>query len=515
MSTPREKLARSLEALRIIREEGVIAIRSAGLSREDRETLSRNGFLLEIRKGWYISANPDAPAGQSAAWHASYWPFCASYLAWRFGDRWCLSPEASLSLHSGNRSVPPQLVVRAPKGGNKPTAFPFNTSLFDIRAKLPTASETVTLEGLRLYSLPAALIEASPGFFLHNPDDARIALASIRDASEIGGLLVDGGRSSVAGRLAGAFRNIGAERIAEEILDAMRSAGYASRERNPFETEMGLPMRPESPYAGRIRLMWNRMRGPVMERFPPPSGIPRNIDAYLAQVQDAYVADAYHSLSIEGYRVSKELVARVRHREWNPEIHDQDRERSDALAALGYWRSYRKVLESLGKVLAGDNPGIVAEQDHGKWFREMFEPSVSAGISKRSDHAGYRNGPVYIRGSRHVPPPREAIIDAMQAIFELLAEETNPSVRVVLGHFFFVYVHPYMDGNGRIGRFLMNVMLGAGGYPWTIVPVESRRKYMTALEEASVRQDIAPFTEMLGALVRNALENTQANGLTD
>ena len=512
MSTPREKLARSLEALRTIQEEGIVAIRSADLSSEHRKTLTRSGFLLKIRKGWYISANPDAPEGQSAAWHASYWPFFASYLAWRFGERWCLSPEASLSLHSGNRSVPPQLVVRAPKGGNKPTAFPFNASLFDIRAKLPSASEAVTLEGLRLYSLPAALIEASPGFFLHNSDDARVALASVRDASEISGMLVDGGRSSIAGRLAGAFRNIGAERMAEEILDAMRSAGYDSRERNPFETELELPMRPESPYAGRIRLMWKRMRDPVMERFPPPPGMPREIDAYLRQVQDAYVADAYHSLSIEGYRVSRELVARVRDREWNPEIHDQDRERSDAMAALGYWQAYRQVLESLGKVLAGKNPGIVAEQDHGKWFQEMFEPSVSAGLAKRSDHAGYRNGPVFIRGSRHVPPPREAIVDAMQTFFELLAEETSPSARVVLGHFIFVYIHPYMDGNGRIGRFLMNVMLGAGGYPWTVVPVESRGKYMAALEEASVRQNIAPFAEMLGALVRNALEDRQANG---
>jgi hypothetical protein len=36
-------------------------------------------------------------------------------------------------------------------------------------------------------------------------------------------------------------------------------------------------------------------------------------------------------------------------------------------------------------------------------------------------------------------------------------------VRVVLGHFIFVYIHPYMDGNGRMGRFLMNVMLAGGG----------------------------------------------------
>ena len=45
-------------------------------------------------------------------------------------------------------------------------------------------------------------------------------------------------------------------------------------------------------------------------------------------------------------------------------------------------------------------------------------------------------------------------------------------MRVLLGHFLFVYVHPYPDGNGPIGRFLINLMLMAGGYPWTAMPVE-------------------------------------------
>ena len=88
----------------------------------------------------------------------------------------------------------------------------------------------------------------------------------------------------------------------------------------------------------------------------------------------------------------------------------------------------------------------------------------------------------------------------MPAFFDLLGEETEPSVRVVLGHFIFVYVHPYMDGNGRMGRFIMNVMLAAGGYPRTIIPVENREDYMDALEGASVRQDILPFARFIGNL---------------
>jgi Fic family protein len=66
----------------------------------------------------------------------------------------------------------------------------------------------------------------------------------------------------------------------------------------------------------------------------------------------------------------------------------------------------------------------------------------------------------------------------------------------------FVYIHPYMDGNGRIGRFLMNVMLASGGYPWTVIPVEKRTEYLQALESASVREEISPLAEFLGSLVR-------------
>ena len=106
----------------------------------------------------------------------------------------------------------------------------------------------------------------------------------------------------------------------------------------------------------------------------------------------------------------------------------------------------------------------------------------------------------------HVPPPREAVRDCMPPLFELLKAETEPAARVVLGHFVFVYIHPYIDGNGRMGRFLMNVMLASGGYPWTVIPLERRDDYMAALELASVRQDIRPFAAFVSGLVRDRLE---------
>jgi len=287
----------------------------------------------------------------------------------------------------------------------------------------------------------------------------------------------------------------------------MRAAGYTVREQDPFKSrlDLALPRREVSPYAGRIRLMWQQMRGAVIENFPAPPRRPKDIDAYLRHVQEVYVTDAYHSLSIEGYRVSPVLIERVRGGDWNPDADKEDREDRNALATRGYWLAYQAVQKSLRRVLRGENPGTVADEDHGAWYRELFAPNVTAGLLRTGDLAGYRNGPVFIQRSMHVPPNREAARDAMPVFFEMLTEEAEPSVRVVLGHFIFVYIHPYTDGNGRIGRFLMNVMLGAGGYPWTVVPLERRDAYMTALEEASVRQNISPFAEFLAQLVDEGL----------
>jgi len=512
MTRPQEKLADSLEALKKLQERGVVAIRSADLSRTHRERLLRNGFLTGVMKGWYIPARPDGAAGESTAWFAAFWAFCAAYLNERFGTEWSLSPEQSLSLLVGNWAVPRQLLVRSPKARNRVTPLPQEISLLDVRAVLPTEGQREEKEGMRLFSVSAALIACTPRYFPQKATDARTSLAMVRDASEVLALLLAGGHSAVAGRLAGAFRNIGRARLADDILKTMRAAGFDVRENDPFSDRpaLALPPRQQSPYVYRVRLMWEEMRKTVLEMFPATPGPVANVNTYMKAVEDIYVTDAYHSLSIEGYRVSPDLIERVRTGAWNPDDDKSDREHRNALAARGYWQAYQAVRESVRKVLRGDNPGEVLDATHGDWYRELFAPSVTAGIIRTADLAGYRIDQVYIRGSRHVPPRHEAVRDLMPAFFDLLREEEEPSVRVVLGHFVFVYIHPYMDGNGRMGRFLMNVMLAGGGYPWTVLPVEKRDEYMAALEAASVEQNIQRLATFLARLVEARLKGHPA-----
>ena len=512
MAAPSEKLARSLEALKDLQDRDVVAIRSSDLGRVDRERLVANGFLQAVIKGWYIPSRPDETADESTAWYASFWDFCASYLNERFGTDWCLSPEQSISLHAGNRTVPPQLLVRSPKGDNKITELPHGTSLLSVRYNMPERRDIEIINGLCLYALVPALIDCSPRFFQQQPTDIRATVATITDASELLAKLLEGGHTTIAGRLAGAFRNLSRERIADDIVATMRAASYDVRESDAFETKPRIILsdREQSPYVTRMRLLWQAMREPVIERFPKSPGLTKDIEGYMQHVDGVYVTDAYHSLSIEGYRVSTELIERVRNQNWNPDNNEEDSEHRNALAARGYYQAFQVVRDSVTKVLKGKNPGTVVDDDHRTWDRELFAPSITAGLLQPADLAGYRNGPVYIRRSMHTPPNREAVRDLMPALFELLTNEPDPAVRVVLGHFMFVYIHPYMDGNGRIGRFLMNVMLAAGGYPWTVIPVEERNDYMAALEAASVREDIVPFADFLGTLVKANLDGKSA-----
>jgi len=504
MAQPSQKLADSLSALKDLQEKGAVAIRTSQLTRTHRERLLKAGFIREVMKGWYTPTRPDEPAGESTGWYASYWSFAAEYFSDRFGEDWCLSPEQSLSLHIGDWTVPKQLLVRSTRGGNKPTKLLFGTSVFDVRLELSPPGDRELKNGLRIFNLPAALIACAPGQFKDHPDDLRTALAMVAEPSDILRRLLGGGRTVVAGRLAGGFRNIGRNEVADQILRAMRAAGHVLHESDPFNNSpaVAFAARETSPYVNRLKLLWASMRPAILQTFPSPPRTRSDAATYLKHVDELYAADAYNSLSIEGYRVSESLIERVRSGNWNPDNDENDRQNRNALAARGYWQAFQRVKTSLKPILAGENPGVVVRRDYDAWYAELFGPSVTAGILKAADLAGFRNGPVYIRRSMHVPPSHEAVRELIPEFFEILQAETEAAVRAVLGHFVFVYIHPYMDGNGRMGRFLMNAMMAAGGYPWTIIPLERRATYMSALESASVNHDIKPFAEFLASLVK-------------
>lgn len=501
MAKVQDKLADSLSVLKQYQdthESGIIqGLRTLGETHSKR--LLRNGYLEQVIKGWYMPTMPGLE-GDSTAWYASYWHFIAAYAKQRFGEDWCLTPEESLDFYAGEIVAPRQLILRSAKGSNNVIQLKHGDTLLDISASLPAQIVVEPQYGLRLYSLGEALAFCTPTYFSRNAVNARTCLLMVDSPEEILRVVADDGNSSRASRLVGALRNVGREAQAQHLLDFMTRLGHDMRPEDPFEDKMTDSFsegRTVSPHAIRLRLMWQRLRAQLLALDLKPTRLSMTEEAVFQQMEASYVRDSYHSLSIEGYRVTESLIERVQAGIWNPQDDAQDADRKNALAARGYYQAFLQVKESIKAILMQGEAGQIVGNDLEKWHFEMFQPCIAAGFIRASDLVGYRREQVYIRGSKHTPMSSAAVRDAMQMFVELLSTEANALVRAVLGHFFFVYIHPYMDGNGRTARFLMNVMLVTGGYAWRIITIEERAAYMAALEKASVEGDIADFATLI------------------
>lgn len=497
---PHEKLAESLAILKALQDDGRRVFQSKELTRTHRERLLSNGFLREIIKGWLMSSSPTSQEGDSTPWYASFWEFCSRYAASRFGQNWHLSPEQSLLLHAQAGTIPAQALIYTPKGTGNSLSLPFQSSLYDLKTpRMPPAEDLIMQDGLRLYRPAAALARIPDGFFTRSPVEAQIALSAIKDSSELLGHLLDEGRTTIAGRLAGALRRVGKAGIADDIVSTMKRAGYDVRETDPFSQHQKMAALGDhfSPVVTRIKTLWATYRDDVLTLAPPEPGLPTDKQAFLKALDDIYKSDAYHSLSIEGYSVSLELIEQVRSGNWDPDTIEADRKTRDALAARGYWQAFQQVKASVAAILEGADPGQTVKTGIRRWYAELFQPSVTAGLLKPGALAGYRSIPIYLRGSRHVPPRWESLPDAMSTLLDLIAEEPNAFVRAVLGHWMTGYIHPFPDGNGRTARFLMNTMLASGGFNWLVIRVDERAQYLATLEDASVGGDIRPFASFI------------------
>mgnify|MGYP002633066401 CR=1 FL=1 len=392
-----------------------------------------------------------------------------------------------------NTQVPKQVVAITRSGGSMNLPLPHGTSLFVYPDPLHLPERVDVRDGLRIMELPEALLRVSAAFFRTRETDAAIALRMVRSPLDVARTALEKGPIDAVGRLVGGWRAIGDGVAADSLRRAVEESGHSFAETNPFHSPPPmLGRRPASPYAGRVAEMWARMREAVSETWesPPPKVA---ADEYLIELDGRAERDAWNSLSIEGYRVTPELIEAVRE---GRDVFDDATQR-DRLAASGYLRAQKSVRASVAAVLEGQDGADVVRRDLDSWYSAMFSPHVEAGLRRRPQLLGYRHQPVYIRGSRHVPPPHEAVPDAMDELFGQLREERLASVRAVLGHFVFAWIHPFTDGNGRLGRVLMNVQLASGGYSWTVVRMENRTEYMAALEAASVEGDIRAFAALL------------------
>lgn len=145
------------------------------------------------------------------------------------------------------------------------------------------------------------------------------------------------------------------------------------------------------------------------------------------------------------------------------------------------------------------------------------------------DAGVYRQVQVEITGARHVPPPPYLVAKRMEDVFHFYDEYAtafHPALLAADMHEKIVTVHPWVDGNGRTSRLVMNLILLQHGYPIARISGddEARLAYYAALEQAQVDGNIEPFRQLvvdyikqsffdyLAAVVVNAGEEMKTKG---
>ncbi|MBN2643845.1 MAG: Fic family protein [Desulfuromonadaceae bacterium] len=165
----------------------------------------------------------------------------------------------------------------------------------------------------------------------------------------------------------------------------------------------------------------------------------------------------------------------------------------DHLEALGHSAAFDKLLQ-LAQGQHIDETAILE-------LHRLFYQRIDA------DTAGhFRTKPVLITGTSFVPPPPSRVPEAMQAFVEAIPcqrQELHPIAFAAWLHIRLANIHPFIDGNGRTARLLMNLALLQSGYPITIIPPVIRGDYITALQ-ASNKGDSQPFVNLLSSLVVEA-----------
>jgi Fic family protein len=115
-----------------------------------------------------------------------------------------------------------------------------------------------------------------------------------------------------------------------------------------------------------------------------------------------------------------------------------------------------------------------------------------------TENAGaYRKINVLISGATHKPPEHFLVAEQMSRFVSSIDDELHPVERAARIHVDFVGIHPFVDGNGRTSRLLMNLELMKAGFPPVVIPVEQRLRYYQALDKAHVEKDYADFIQLV------------------
>lgn len=127
-------------------------------------------------------------------------------------------------------------------------------------------------------------------------------------------------------------------------------------------------------------------------------------------------------------------------------------------------------------------------------------------INRPEDKGVYRRIPVKIMGAHHEPPGPYLVPDQMERLIADLSRDNRHIIETLaLFHLNFEGIHPFIDGNGRTGRLILNLMLMQAGYPSINVKFADRTRYYACFDSYYRDNDVSPMVLMVGGYVKERL----------
>jgi len=199
----------------------------------------------------------------------------------------------------------------------------------------------------------------------------------------------------------------------------------------------------------------------------------------------------YNSNSIEGVTLSRGETALAL-----KGMTVRGRSMTDVLAAQNHAHAIRLVKDlAFGKK-------AIAEQD----ILGLHRAIMSGIISSAGE---YRHGDVRIRGAPFTPPPAHMVQDLVRELVAFVGEnpeELRPIELAAHAHYYMAWIHPFDDGNGRMARLLMNLILLRNRYAIAVVRKVDRKKYLDTLDAVSGRGDFTPFLVFMARCAEQTID---------
>lgn len=193
----------------------------------------------------------------------------------------------------------------------------------------------------------------------------------------------------------------------------------------------------------------------------------------------------YDSAAIEGNTISLEETSNLLFENLVPS--------NKSLREINETLNHKKAFDFLLRY-KGDIDKKFINKLHELVIKDTLKPHLA-------DQAGiYRKVQVYIRGTDWMPPKPEDVPNEMKNLLSWYTRNKktlNPLILAAYFHVAFETIHPFVDGNGRTGRLLMNFILRKNGFPMINIPNRIKSKYYSALKEGQLGGNLRPFVQLL------------------